>query len=253
MLFRGVACTILALIAAWKFSIIFLGLLPFMIISTALMVVMIRKYTIAEFKAYGKAGSIAQEALSSIRTVLSFGIQKLSIKQYSENLVDAESMAKKKGLLSGIFGGVSGGLFTFCFGIGIYYGVYLVRTDCKSYNTGNIVQSFFCIITTTFSIGQALPYLKDLAEAKGVAKKIFEILDTKSAIDVFESKGKKPGNFKGDIEFENVHFSYPTRPEAKILKGLNLKIPAGKTVALVGSRYFIFWNINVFLIKINLI
>lgn len=39
----------------------------------------------------------------------------------------------------------------------------------------------------------------------------------------------------GDIEFENVHFSYPQRKEAKILKGLYMKIPAGKTVALCGA------------------
>ena len=39
----------------------------------------------------------------------------------------------------------------------------------------------------------------------------------------------------GDISFENVHFSYPQRKEIKILNGLNLKIPAGKTVALCGA------------------
>ena len=39
----------------------------------------------------------------------------------------------------------------------------------------------------------------------------------------------------GDITFENVHFSYPQRKEIKILNGLNMKIPAGKTVALCGA------------------
>lgn len=236
MLSRGLACATFAMVTSWKFTIVFLALIPFMILSTALMVVMIRKYTIAEYGAYGTAGSIAQETLSSIRTVLAFGIQKDSIKKYSENLDGAEQMAKKKGLLSGIFGGIANGLLSTCFGIGIYYGVYLVRTDCENYNASNIIQAFFATITSTFSIGQALPYLKDLAEARGAASKVFEILNTKSTIDVFDSEGKKPSAVKGDIQFENVEFSYPTRPEAKILKGLNLKIPAGKTVALVGSR-----------------
>lgn len=39
----------------------------------------------------------------------------------------------------------------------------------------------------------------------------------------------------GDIEFKDVVFSYPTRPEKPIFKGLNLHIPAGKSVALVGG------------------
>ncbi len=86
-------------------------------------------------------------------------------------------------------------------------------------------------------MGQALPYLKELAEAKGAAKKIYNIIDTKSAIDVFKEKtGKTLTQLSGQVQFENVHFSYPQRPDAKILKGLNLNIPAGKTVALVGSR-----------------
>nr|UOU03321.1 ATP-binding cassette subfamily B1-like 1 [Brachionus rubens] len=235
MLARGIACAIYALVKAWKFTIVFFALIPFMILSTALMVVMVRKYTIAEFKAYGKAGGIAQESLSSIRTVLAYGLTRNSIDNYSKNLDDAEAMAKKKGLMSGIFGGLSGGLLTFCFGIGLYYGVYLSRLDCENYGAGPIIQSFFLIITSTFSIGQALPYLKELAESKGAAKKIFEILETKSKIDIYESTGKKLDQIKGEIQFKNVHFSYPTRPEAKILKGLDLKIPAGKTVALVGS------------------
>ncbi|NXL83876.1 MDR3 protein, partial [Alectura lathami] len=40
---------------------------------------------------------------------------------------------------------------------------------------------------------------------------------------------------KGDLEFENVYFSYPARPDIKILKGLNLKVNCGQTVALVGG------------------
>nr|QNH67869.1 ATP-binding cassette transporter subfamily B member 1-like protein X2 [Brachionus rotundiformis] len=235
MLSRGIACTIMALVKAWKFTIVFFALIPFMILSTALMVVLVRKYTVEEFKAYGTAGGIAQEALSSIRTVLAFGLTKNTINNYSKNLDDAEKMAKKKGIISGIFGGLSGGLLTFCFGIGIIYGVYLYRLNCIDYNPGAIIQSFFLIITSTFSIGQALPYLKELAEAKGSAMKIFEILETKSKIDTFNSNGQKLSEINGEIEFKDIHFSYPTRPEAKILKGLSLKIPAGKTVALVGS------------------
>nr|QNH67930.1 ATP-binding cassette transporter subfamily B member 1-like protein X2 [Brachionus plicatilis] len=235
MLSRGIACTIMALVKAWKFTIVFFALIPFMILSTALMVVSVRKYTVAEFKAYGTAGGIAQEALSSIRTVLAFGLTKNSISNYAKNLDDAEKMAKKKGFVSGIFGGLSGGLLTFCFGVGIIYGVYLYRLDCIEYNPGAIIQSFFLVITSTFSIGQALPYLKELAEAKGSAIKVFEILETKSKIDAFDSNGQKLSQLNGEIEFKDVHFSYPTRPEAKILKGLSLRIPAGKTVALVGS------------------
>jgi len=97
------------------------------------------------------------------------------------------------------------------------------------------MSAFFSLITCTFSLGQALPFLKDLAEAKGVASKIFEIIETQSTIDIYKTSEKKIENLKGQIEFNDVHFSYPQRKEAKILKDLNLTIPAGKTVAFCGS------------------
>ena len=222
---------------AWKFSLVFFGLTPFMIMATILMVLMIKKYTIEEFKAYGKAGSIAQEALSSIRTVLALNVHKSISTTYSTNLRLAEKMAIKKGFLTGLFGGISSGIFNCIFGIGIYYGVYLSRTDCQNYSVQNIMQSFFSIVTGTFALAQALPFLRELAEAKGVAKKIYSIIDTKSEIDVFSDKGGiKLDKLQGAVSFESVYFHYPSRPDAKILKGLNLNIPAGMTVALVGSR-----------------
>nr|UOU03323.1 ATP-binding cassette subfamily B1-like 3-2 [Brachionus rubens] len=232
---RGIACTTFALIQAWKFSIVFIAIIPLMILSTTMMVLMIRKFTIEELKSYGKAGSIAQEALSSIRTVISLGLQKKVVENYNKNLGLAEKMAQKKGFFSGFFNGLTSFLSSVLFGIGVYYAVYLTRYECDKFLPGNIIQSFFCLFVTTFSVGQALPFFKELAEARGAAKKILDIIETKSSIDVFDQKGVKPETLKGEIEFDNVVFSYPQRKETTILNGLSFKIPAGKTVALVGS------------------
>ena len=58
---------------------------------------MIKKYTVMQFASYGKAGSIAQEILSSLRTVVSLGIQDDQIRRYTENLDDAVTTTVKKG------------------------------------------------------------------------------------------------------------------------------------------------------------
>jgi ABC-type multidrug transport system fused ATPase/permease subunit len=116
---RGFGCFVFAFAIAWKFSVVFLALIPLMILSLFLMIRIIKKYTIEEFKAYGKAGSVAQEILSSIRTVISFGIQKKAIDSYETNLQEAEITGIKKGLYKGIFEGLYMGLYYCCFGIGI--------------------------------------------------------------------------------------------------------------------------------------
>ena len=154
MFSRGLACIIFSLAIAWKFAIVFLAFVPFMILFIILMVIFIKKYTIEEFKGYGIAGRISQEILSSIRTVLSLGIHKKAIEQYSKNLNNAEIMSKKKGLFTGIFSGLSNGLFSAAFGIGIYYAAYLVRTDCENYSVSAVIPAFFTMVTSSFSLGK---------------------------------------------------------------------------------------------------
>jgi ABC-type multidrug transport system fused ATPase/permease subunit len=64
-------------------------------------------------------------------------------------------------------------------------------------------------------------------------------MDVPSEINAMEAQGAKrsvdPSSFKGEIEFRNVWFRYPTRKNDWILKGLNLKILPNETVALVGE------------------
>ncbi|CAF0878135.1 unnamed protein product [Brachionus calyciflorus] len=231
---KGTASLILAMIKAWKFTIVFLPFVPIMIFSKSIVTIFVKKYTKKELEAYGNASSVSQEALSSVRTVQALGLVNYSIQNYSTCLEKSEKMAQKKGIVSGSFSGFYGGLQCLFFGIAVYYGIYLTRTECENYNAENIIQAFFLLISCINSTGLAFPYLKKLAEAKGAAKKIFEILETKSKIDVFASNDKKLNEVKGEIEFKDIHFSYPSREEIKILNGLNLKFPAGKTIALVG-------------------
>ena len=236
---RGAACLALGLVIAWKFSIVFLVLVPLMISSSSCLGTSTKKYVKAELKAYERAGQLAQEALSSMRTVIAFGVQKILINKYSMRLTGAERMSIKKSLLIGILEGMNSFLFNSCFVVGIFYGVYLTRVDCANYGPANIVTAFFSIMNTTFAFGQAFPFLKDLAEAKAAAKKIFDVIDTKSLIDTDDAtkNGKKlDGSLRGEIRLSQVSFSYPSRPELKILKKLSLNIEAGKTVALVGPR-----------------
>ncbi len=200
-----------------------------------MMIRMVIKYSIKEFQAYGSSGKIAQEALSSLRTVLSFGLQKKALKLYKDNLRDAEKMGIKKGFLKGFFEGAFNCLFNISFGVGILYATYLNRADCTNYNPGNLIPAFFCIVIATFAIGEAIPFISEISAAKGASKKIFKIIETESLVDIFNTKEKKIADLKGQIEFEGIHFNYPQRPEAKILQGLNLIVPAGKTVAFCGS------------------
>ena len=211
-----------------------------MISSIAIMINYVKRYTKNEFTMQERAENVAYEALGALKTVLSLGLESKMIKSYSENLSDVAKISIKKGLVNGLLIGVFNFLYYSCFGIALYYGVHLFRVDCIQYGPAKIVTAFFSLINTSYAFGQAIPYLKDLAEAQGGASVVFKLLNTQSLIDMFDDY-KKLGKkrllpLRGNIIFQDVHFNYPTRSNVSVLRGMSLNIEAGKTVALVGPR-----------------
>ena len=81
----------------------------------------------------------------------------------------------------------------------------------------------------------ALPYLTGITEATTAASRIFEMIDQVPTIDSEDQKGKALSFVRGDIEFKDVYFCYPSRPDTPISEDFNLKVRAGKTVGLVGG------------------
>ena len=73
------------------------------------------------------------------------------------------------------------------------------------------------------------------AKAKVAAAKIFRIIDHRPTIERNSESGVELDSVTGLVELRNVDFSYPSRPDVKILNDFTLSVPAGKTIALVGS------------------
>lgn len=87
-------------------------------------------------------------------------------------------------------------------------------------------------------LAQALAFAPAFTAALVAAHRLFQILDrTPKVVSAHGRENtnteKVPTMFEG-IRFANIEFKYPTRPDVKILNGLNLEVQKGKTVALVG-------------------
>jgi ATP-binding cassette subfamily B (MDR/TAP) protein 1 len=77
-----------------------------------------------------------------------------------------------------------------------------------------------------------MPNLTAFAKAKAGAYKIFKMINLKPTMEV---EGSELSSVEGHIEFRNVRFSYPSRPDVVIFQSLSIDIPASKTVAIVGG------------------
>ncbi|XP_046365587.2 ATP-dependent translocase ABCB1-like [Haliotis rufescens] len=226
------ASVIISIVLYWKLALVALSFSPFIILISGAIIGYARNVTKQESEKYAKAGAVAQEVFGSIRTVHAFQGQEKECSRYDDNLIEAKSMAAKKGLAIGLTMSVFWIIVFIDFAVSFWYGVYLLQTE--SLDPGVILPIFINIMIGSTSLGMAFPYMEIFSNSLGAAGKVFSIIDNVPTIDSSSDEGLKPQAVMGDIEFRNVGFTYPTRPDTQILKGFDLKVPQGKVVALVG-------------------
>ncbi|NXK27152.1 MDR1 protein, partial [Arenaria interpres] len=225
---------IIGFIHGWKLTLVILSVSPLLAASAAVWSTLLASLTAKELSAYAKAGAVAEEILTAIRTVVAFNGQQKALAKYDANLEMARSVGVKKCITTNTSLGVSQFLIFGSYALAFWYGTKLTAEE-ENYDIGRVLIVFFSVLIGAFSLGQAAPNLESVANARGAAYEVYQIINKKRLIDSSSKEGYKPDKLIGEIEFRNIHFSYPSRPDVKILKGLNLKVQTGKTIALVGA------------------
>jgi len=95
--------------------------------------------------------------------------------------------------------------------------------------------AMFCLQIGAMGLGMIEPALTALIKARVAAKTIQKVFKRRPTIDSSSTSGKKPPHCNGRIELQDVHFTYPARPDHKVCNGYNLVVEAGTTVALCGA------------------
>ncbi|XP_015898197.2 putative multidrug resistance protein [Ziziphus jujuba] len=183
-------------------------------------------------EAYGVAGGIAEQSISSVRTVYSYVGENQTLDRFSKALQKVLEFGIKAGFIKGLMMG-SMGIIYVGWGFQAWVGTYLVTQ--KGEQGGHVFIAGFNVLMGGLSILSALPNLTALTEASAATTRILEMIDRVPAIDTEDRKGKALSYVRGEIEFKDIYFSYPSRPDTPVLEGLNLKVPAGKKVGLVGG------------------
>ena len=79
------------------------------------------------------------------------------------------------------------------------------------------------------------PNMVTFTRAATAAIELFALIDRESKINPLDNKGEIPSGIEGTIDIRGVSFSYPMRPDVKVLDNYSLHVPAGKVTALVVS------------------
>ncbi|GFT57778.1 ATP-dependent translocase ABCB1 [Trichonephila clavipes] len=228
-----IASIILALWYNYKIGLLVLAFIPIVLFAAYFESRVVSRDVTNEKKGTEQASKVAIEAIESIRTVASLHKEEAFYMQFHNSLLGPHRRSRVKSHVRGIIFGFAQGLQAFAYGLTMYYGSYLVSEGEITY--ANLLKVLEGVMLGVMMIGQTVAFAPDYQKAKISAVRIFRLLDLKPKIDTFSNEGKKLHNVKGYINFQKVHFNYPSRPKVKILRGLSLDIEPGKTVALVGS------------------
>ena len=104
----------------------------------------------------------------------------------------------------------------------------------RYYQKGDVLACFFGMLFGMMTLGMALPNIKAVTEGKAAGKMVFDTINRKPEIDQDDPNAKVLDSLHGDIEFRDVDFYYPTRPDTQALTKFSYKFEAGKTTAIVG-------------------
>ncbi|MEQ8583970.1 MAG: ABC transporter transmembrane domain-containing protein [Marinoscillum sp.] len=211
-------------------SIFMLATFPVIVVLAFVFGKFIRKLSKKTQDQLADANVIVDETIQSISSVKSFTSELFEILRYRKSMSGVVKTALRvakyrAAFISFIIFMIFGGIVAV-----MWYGATLVQSGDMS--VGDLL-SF--VLYTTF-IGASIAGIGDLfgqvQKAVGASERILEIQNEEPEQDL--SKPKSEENLHGDIQFSQVAFSYPTRSELPVLKGINLRINAGEKIALVG-------------------
>uniref|UniRef100_A0A3Q2XXX6 ATP-binding cassette, sub-family B (MDR/TAP), member 4 n=2 Tax=Hippocampus comes TaxID=109280 RepID=A0A3Q2XXX6_HIPCM len=224
---------VVGLSIGWKLALVVLAVCPLLGLSAGIFSKVVTSFTAKEQAAYAKAGAVAEEVLSAIRTVFAFSGQKREIQRYHKNLEEAKNMGIKKAISSNTAMGFTFMMIFLSYALAFWYGSVLVLS--QEYTTGTVLTVLFALIFGAIALGQTSPNIQSFSSARGAAHQVYRIIDNEPSIDSYSESGFKPDSINGNIEFKNICFNYPSRPDVQVLNNMSLSVKSGQTIALVGS------------------
>uniref|UniRef100_A0AAY4CK48 ATP-binding cassette, sub-family B (MDR/TAP), member 10 n=1 Tax=Denticeps clupeoides TaxID=299321 RepID=A0AAY4CK48_9TELE len=179
-----------------------------------------------------EATQLAEERIGNIRTVRAFGKELTEVEKYAEKVDHVLKLSRKDAAMrAGFFGvtGLSGNMIILTV---LYKGGLLMASEHMT--VGELSSFLMYAFWVGISIAGLSSFYSELMRGFGAGARIWELLDRKPELPLNEGVVLSSEQLKGELHFYNVSFAYPTRKDAPIFQGLNLTVPSGSVMAVVG-------------------
>ncbi|KAL7228827.1 hypothetical protein ACSBR2_007503 [Camellia fascicularis] len=223
---------VIGFLNCWQIALITLATGPFIVAAGGISNIFLHRLAENIQDAYAEAASIAEQAVSYIRTLYAFTNETLAKYSYATSLQATLRYGILISLVQGLGLGFTYGLAICSCALQLWVGRFLV-THRKAHG-GEIITALFAVILSGLGLNQAATNFYSFEQGRIAAYRLYEMISRSSS--AANHDGNTLSSVQGNIEFRNVYFSYLSRPEIPILSGFYLTVPAKKTVALVGRN-----------------
>ncbi|MFY8020439.1 MAG: ABC transporter ATP-binding protein, partial [Bacteroidia bacterium] len=216
-----------------ELALVMLSVVPLIAIVAVVFGMRIRKMARKAQDQLADSGNIVQETFSGISVVKAFTAESNEMKRYTKSIFSVVDTAIGNARYRGAF--VSFMIFSVFGAISfvMWYGAKMIQTGELSTGDLTMFVIFSAFVGGTFA-GFA-DMFSNLQKTLGATQRVRELLRSEGEPVVLDgSLVQATHHIQGEVEFKEVKFSYPSRKDVQVLKGVNLKVKSGEQIALVG-------------------
>jgi ABC-type multidrug transport system fused ATPase/permease subunit len=219
---------------SWDVAKWFINIIPPITVVAILYGKKIRGYSKLLQDKIAESSIIVSESLTGITSVKAFTNEALEIGKYEK----VTSEIRKFGIKYGVMRGTFFAFIIMCVFGSIFFILYkmLLLINTGELSTENFGKFMMLSLFVAGSLGGLPEQLASIQRALGATDRVFEIIDDKNEeINLAHRNNLNLSRVKGDLQFKNIKFTYPTRKDFVVLHDVSFSAKAGETVALVGS------------------
>ena len=217
-------------ITSIKLTLFMLCTLPVIVIVAVIFGRKLRIYAKEVQDVVAKSNTIVEETLQAISTVKSFTNELFEINRYNKKTDKIAQLSIELGKVKALFASfIIFGIFGSIVAV-IWYGTILIQDNLMS--IGDLFSFVLYSVFIAASIGGIAELYASIQKAIGATEKLLEIQNEKPENIQLSSTNSQVS--KGEIQFKNTYFSYPSRKDSLIINNLSLMINPGEQIAFVG-------------------
>ncbi|KAF2823407.1 multidrug resistance protein-like protein 2 [Ophiobolus disseminans] len=216
---------------SWQLALVALGCGPVIFAITKSYNMISSRWERLANEADDVVGQILHETFVNIRTVRCLNLEDHFRQKYKQATTAAVNVGMKRALYSGSVFGLNFAGVLFVAILLFWYGAILVSND--QYTVTQITETFLILMLSVNQINYMAHYITQINISRDAGSRLLRL--ARMPITSHELTGSIEIQEAGDITFNNVNFTYPTRKEFQVLHNVSFNIPRGSCTAIVGS------------------